>query len=157
MIALIALAALASCTRGRDDQQQGKPPATPSTMAEHAPAAKKPLYRCTMHPAVTSDKPGICPICHMDLELVEDESMAPATAPATGASSTADAAKDATNPPAGRAAFTLSPEKQQIIGVTTAKIALLPLGFEVRASGRVAFDPDLARADGGRAPKGAVR
>lgn len=25
------------------------------------------LYYCPMHPEVTSDKPGVCPICHMDL------------------------------------------------------------------------------------------
>ncbi|MGE5497670.1 MAG: efflux RND transporter periplasmic adaptor subunit [Syntrophothermus sp.] len=27
----------------------------------------KDLYYCPMHPQVTSDKPGVCPICHMDL------------------------------------------------------------------------------------------
>lgn len=31
--------------------------------------AKNPLYYCPMHPEITSDKPGICPICKMDLEL----------------------------------------------------------------------------------------
>ncbi|HSP87956.1 MAG TPA: efflux RND transporter periplasmic adaptor subunit [Ignavibacteriaceae bacterium] len=25
------------------------------------------IYYCPMHPEVTSDKPGVCPICHMDL------------------------------------------------------------------------------------------
>ena len=35
--------------------------------------AKKPLYYCPMHPEITSDKPGICPICKMDLELTSYE------------------------------------------------------------------------------------
>lgn len=29
-------------------------------------------YYCPMHPEVTSDKPGACPICHMDLVLTTD-------------------------------------------------------------------------------------
>src|SRR5512134_963530 len=39
-----------------------------------APAAKqaesKVVWRCPMHPAYTSDKPGDCPICGMSLERV---------------------------------------------------------------------------------------
>ena len=30
-------------------------------------------YYCPMHPEVTSDKPGICPKCDMDLELIPDK------------------------------------------------------------------------------------
>lgn len=30
------------------------------------------VYRCPMHPQVTSSSPGECPICHMDLERVDD-------------------------------------------------------------------------------------
>jgi len=30
-------------------------------------AAKKGRYVCTMHPSVTSDTPGVCPKCGMEL------------------------------------------------------------------------------------------
>jgi transcription initiation factor IIE alpha subunit len=30
------------------------------------------LYVCPMHPDETSNKPGTCPICGMDLVLMED-------------------------------------------------------------------------------------
>jgi Cu(I)/Ag(I) efflux system membrane fusion protein len=33
----------------------------------HAHGEAKTMYTCPMHPQVVQDKPGICPICHMDL------------------------------------------------------------------------------------------
>ncbi len=46
----------------------------------------------------------------------------------------------------GRGTFSLSQEKQQLIGVTTDTVSVRPLVHEVRSSGRVAFDPDLYAA-----------
>ncbi|MBI5710213.1 MAG: hypothetical protein HZC42_07920 [Candidatus Eisenbacteria bacterium] len=46
------------------DRLSASPPAP-------APAAQAALYRCPMHPEVTSDKPGTCPKCGMDLERVK--------------------------------------------------------------------------------------
>lgn len=38
--------------------------------SSHSRGAK---YYCPMHPEVTSDKPGVCPKCGMDLELIPDK------------------------------------------------------------------------------------
>jgi len=39
---------------------------------DHAHDASHAHYTCPMHPEVVSDKPGICPKCKMDLELVDE-------------------------------------------------------------------------------------
>ncbi len=46
-----------------------------TSQASKAGSAKA-LYYCPMHPSYTSDRPGQCPICHMDLVLSEDETSA---------------------------------------------------------------------------------
>lgn len=44
---------------------------------------------------------------------------------------------------AGRSSFSLSKHRQQLIGVTTTRAEKRPLSLEIRASGKVAFDPEL--------------
>jgi Cu(I)/Ag(I) efflux system membrane fusion protein len=46
----------------------------------------------------------------------------------------------------GRASFPLSSENQQTIGVTTATVSRQPMSREIRATGRVAYDPELFAA-----------
>ncbi|MCM2303930.1 MAG: efflux RND transporter periplasmic adaptor subunit [Elusimicrobia bacterium] len=98
---------------------------------EAHPAA---TYQCPMHPAVTADKPGSCPICGMDLVLVE-----PAQAP-----SAAGAAPDPGV--SGQAAAIIDPRRRTLIGMKTEKLARRRLKFTVRASGSVAYDPELYNA-----------
>lgn len=43
----------------------------------------------------------------------------------------------------GHAAITISPERQQLIGVQTARAESVPLFLTIRAAGRVAHDPEL--------------
>ncbi len=90
---------------------------------------KKALYFCPMHPSVTSDKPGRCPICHMSLEKMEEYPQ--------------EMKKEKTQDVPGRVSFSLPKERQQLIGVTTEKATSRELSYEIRASGKVAFDPDL--------------
>ncbi len=93
-------------------------------------AAQKDLYYCPMHPDYTSEKPGSCPICGMN--LVKREKAA--------------GGHDHGKTSEGRAAVELTPERQRMIGLKTEKAAYRNLSKTVRASGKVAYDPDLYRA-----------
>ncbi len=81
---------------------------------------QKEEYYCPMHPQQKSDKPGNCPICSMKLVKVEPHPVETAQ-------------------PASSAIF-ISPERQQLIGVTTVAVASRPLAKQIRAAGKVAMD-----------------
>lgn len=55
----VALALLAACEPHTQDSNE--------TAQDHALKHTEPGYVCPMHPQVTSDDPGTCPICGMDL------------------------------------------------------------------------------------------
>jgi membrane fusion protein, copper/silver efflux system len=86
------------------------------------------FYRHPMRPDVVSDKPA------------KDE-MGMAYTPVYE-----DGGEDATTAIPGHASFTLSRERQQLIGVTRERVATRALAVDVRAVGRVAYDPNLYRA-----------
>jgi hypothetical protein len=140
----------------------------------HAAAHAK--YQCAMHPQIVSDEPGICPICQMPLQRVDEVAPAHATAapapagarpplffrhPMRADVSSPVPAKDemgmdyipvyeddtlsAGNVP-GRAAFRLSPARQQLIGVTRGRVERRHLDSEIHAVGTVAYDPTLYQA-----------
>ncbi|MBI3019576.1 MAG: hypothetical protein HYY61_06790, partial [Deltaproteobacteria bacterium] len=151
---------------------------------EHGTAeSKKALYFCPMHPSVTSDRPGRCPICGMDLQKADEsgeskknkeprKSEAPSKKekkllfyrhPMNPKVTSPTPAKDemgmdyvavyedeiqetGKSDVPGRTSFPLSKEKQQLIGVTSIQAVLRELSYDVRASGKVAFDPDLFTA-----------
>jgi len=81
-------------------------------------------YRCPMHPAYHSDKPGTAPCCHMALEPVyqEDEG----------------AAARGGNLPAG--AMHISPAQQQLIGLEYGVAEFGPAARTIRAAARVGVD-----------------
>lgn len=97
--------------------------------AKQEAAKSAAVYYCPMHPSYTSDKPGDCPICNM--KLVKK----PAS-PAGG-----EAPQETVN-----GSFYVSLEKQQLIGVKTDKVIYRPLSKVIRTVGRVAFDPELYKA-----------
>jgi Cu(I)/Ag(I) efflux system membrane fusion protein len=93
------------------------------------PSAKKPLYQCPMHPAITSDHPGDCPICGMKLVLVASA----ATESGSGA------------PVSGLAAVTIDPSRQQLIGLRTAAVTKGSIGATWRTPARIQIDPTQVR------------
>jgi Cu(I)/Ag(I) efflux system membrane fusion protein len=131
-------------------------------------------YQCTMHPQVVQDHPGLCPICRMPLQRVDE----PATAGTTSGAAHRvplfyrhPMRPDVTSPTpakdemgmdyvpvyadevggggptvAGRAGFTLSTERQQLIGVTRAPVERRRLDAAIHAVGTVAYDPALYQA-----------
>ena len=131
----------------------------------HGAHAQLEIYYCPMHPDYTANKPGDCPICGM--HLVKREKAAPVErkvkfyrSPMTPAVTSPTPMKDEMGMDyvpvyedaaggtsvAGRGTVSLTPEKQQMIGLKTEKAAYRSLLKTVRASGKVAYDPDLYRA-----------
>jgi len=81
----------------------------------------KELYYCPMHPTYTSDKPGDCPICGMKLVKKETTKEAKPMEMAPGE-------------------VMISPEKQQLIGLTTGLVEYRSLSKVIRTGGRVEYD-----------------
>ena len=137
-----------------------------------ASASHKTLYHCAMHPQIVSDHPGECPICHMQLTVIENgapENPAPAaphkvlyyrnpmdpsvTSPVPMKDSMgmdyipvyADENQGGGGIP-GQAQVRLSPGIEQQIGVALAPVQKRDLFLAVRAAARVAYDPQLYSA-----------
>ena len=130
-------------------------------------AGEKGLYYCPMHPSFTSDRPGNCAICGMN--LVKKTA---ADVPAGGQKSGQGGKKvlyyrnpmnpQVTSPvpmkdqmgmdyvpvygeqtPQAHPGVYISPEKQQLIGVKKGKVQIRKLSGQIRTVGRVAYDPGL--------------
>ena len=96
------------------------------------------LYICPMHPRYVSDRPGDCPSCGMRLVPASTERK--------------DLARDEAADSLPPGALKVSPEKQQIIGVSTAAVEKAPIDGTMRTIGRVVPDETkmvrLTTADG---------
>jgi Cu(I)/Ag(I) efflux system membrane fusion protein len=117
ILALVVSAATGSVACRRD----AAPAAAPG-----AAAARAPLYQCPMHPQITADEPGRCPICGMDLLRAEAQTSGPGAAAADGV--------------AGRAPVVLTAERRQALGVRSEAVHHARLERTIRTVGRVAAD-----------------
>lgn len=84
-------------------------------------------YQCSMHPWITSDKPGNCPVCGMML---------------TKASSSENSQTSIH----GHAKIHINAERQQLIGITKEKVTSQQLTYSVHSVGHVAYNPDVYTA-----------
>ncbi len=141
--------------------------AAPAAGAADAAAAK---YRCPMHPAMLSDRPGDCPICQMRLVPIEHETGTgkPTTPARVIYRSTMNPAEVSDRPGKdsmgmemvrvevddepgespeveGHAAVRIPVRKQQLIGVRTDPVLRAPLVRTIRAVGRVTADETRLR------------
>ena len=96
----------------------------------HVDSEQASTYYCPMHPTVTSDKPGHCPLCGMTLEK---RSAAPQADAATQL-----AASGKLEP--GLGGLTLSSEQRVLANVKTVQVAVTVTDTEVMTTGRVTFD-----------------
>ncbi len=92
-------------------------------------------YQCPMHPSIVQDHPGNCPICGM--KLVKMEAVAP-----TGKEDDEPAAAPAVP---GMATVKIDPERQQLIGLSTAEVAHATVGGRIRTVGHVGVDETRVR------------
>lgn len=106
-------------------------------------------WTCPMHPSVKMKDPGTCPICGMELTPVtKDTGSESRDAPhETGMPGGEDHSGHVTkgaSPDAGagkpKTEFTVSPERQQLIGVKTTPVAMRALDRTVRTVGTVVLD-----------------
>jgi len=128
---------------------------------QYQQTGEKSVYYCPMHPQITDNKPGECPICHMSLVKKVEEHQAPKAPqkkilyyrnPMNPAVTSPVPMKDEMGmdyvpvyqeAPQKAAQVYISPEKQQLIGVKKAPVQKRHLTGELITVGRVAYDPNL--------------
>lgn len=98
--------------------------------------ARNEEYYCPMHPQQRSDEPGNCPICSMKLVEVE-KTPGPGEAAMPSHAGMATSSEPVTSEPT---MISITPERQQLIGVKSVAATLRPLVKEIRTVGKVAFD-----------------
>ncbi|MEZ4361024.1 MAG: efflux RND transporter periplasmic adaptor subunit [Kofleriaceae bacterium] len=139
-----------------------------------APLTERELYQCPMHPSIRQDHPGTCPICGMKLLKIEIgkaslEGPAPTgsarkisfyRSPSDPTQTSHEPRKDelgadylpvyedevqVASAVSGLATIDIDPERQQLIGLTTAEVVRGPMGGSWRTVGRVAMDETRVR------------
>jgi membrane fusion protein, copper/silver efflux system len=143
---------------------RGKQAGTEDTAASARTATR---YHCPMHPSYTSDKPGTCPICGMNLVPTESPKAGAAGErkivyyrspmdPGVRSDKPAkdsmgmdfipvyeDEAQQKGSGVLGRAVVTIPPERRQLLGVRSEVLRRERLDHEIRTVGRVSADERL--------------
>lgn len=117
-------------------------------------SSKKDIYYCPMHPHYTSDRPGNCPICNMDLVKKEDSSEHKDHSNASNSLQAAESISkedqsshlSETSSEKNSRELILSFEKQQSIGIKTELVSKRNLVKKISAYSSVAYDPELYSA-----------
>lgn len=119
----------------------------------YACAKKEPeIWFCPMHKHYQTDKPGDCPICGMKLVKKEGSVNGPENSKNEKAESSTEM-----NPPKNQAmsemktpeqtkSFTITPEKQEMLSIKTAKPEVRKLAMKLRVPAQVAYEPELYTA-----------
>jgi Cu(I)/Ag(I) efflux system membrane fusion protein len=107
-----------------------------------AGAEEKAEYTCGMHPQIVQDHPGECPICHMTLVKKVPNAAAPGAGgpPGTPAVLPGDGGARTPRPPVGVVPVDLPPERVQLSGLRTARVAERVLGAQLSTVGYVTAD-----------------
>ena len=116
LILIFPLFLLTACT---DKQEE-------TTHAAHDQQQSGETYTCPMHPQVIQDKPGVCPICGMDLVKVQH----------SGASGDN---------------LMLTDSQIKLANIVTAKVGTRPVGETVVINGRLSADQENSQAVSSRA------
>ncbi|MCP5512281.1 MAG: efflux RND transporter periplasmic adaptor subunit [Leptospiraceae bacterium] len=88
-----------------------------------------------MHPQVVSDSPGTCPICNMKLVKKEKQQK-----------EQENHSHSLNDEKLNKSKVRLSIEKQELIGVSTAKVEEKSLSRSIKFPARIAYDPELYEA-----------
>lgn len=113
---------LISCSPQKDDH------------SEHMEKKQvKDIYTCPMHPEVKQDKPGKCPICHMDLVKVKKKKSDGVTGHQHGGPSGG-----------GRGTIEAGIEDLKLVGVQKHKVEKMSLNSELPVSGRFTSSTHIA-------------
>ncbi len=97
--------------------------------ATETAARVKQLYTCSMHPYIIKEKPGLCPICGMELiKKIESTAIAAVQTPAEKQQSDMSAH------------VSLSPTQRVMANVATVEAAIGTLNKEINAAGIVQYD-----------------
>lgn len=101
------------------------------------------VWYCPMHKHYQTDKPGSCPICGMDLVKKEEPK---AEKPATGHEGHGTGMAPQTTEMPQTKALMIPQDKQQIMGILTAKPEVRKLAATLRVPAQVAYEPELYSA-----------